>query len=82
MQKILFIDRDGTLIEEPPTDYQIDALEKFTLVPGVISALRQIVTKTDYSLVMVFQSGRIGYSFLSRRNFHTLSKVAHRYFIR
>jgi imidazoleglycerol-phosphate dehydratase / histidinol-phosphatase len=38
MSKILFIDRDGVLIEEP-ADFQIDAYEKFRLVEGVIPAL-------------------------------------------
>lgn len=53
MKKILFIDRDGTIIQEPPVDYQVDSMEKLAFVRGVIGALREIVRETDYRLVMV-----------------------------
>lgn len=42
MKKALFIDRDGTIIKEPPLDFQVDSLEKFEFVPGAISALRTL----------------------------------------
>ena len=42
MKKVLFIDRDGTIIVEPPEDYQVDSLEKLSFVPGAISYLRKI----------------------------------------
>lgn len=42
MKKALFIDRDGTLIAEPPTDLQVDSLEKLCFVPGAISGLRAL----------------------------------------
>ena len=47
MKKILFIDRDGTIIQEPPVDYQVDRMEKLAFIPGVIGALREIVRETD-----------------------------------
>ena len=40
MKKALFIDRDGTVIAEPPADYQVDSLEKLEFIPGAISAPR------------------------------------------
>ena len=42
MKKILFIDRDGTIIVEPPTDFQVDSLEKLSFLPKAISNLRKI----------------------------------------
>ena len=56
--KILFVDRDGTLIVEP-ADEQIDADEKFRLVPGAIGALRRLVD-AGYELVMVSNQDGLG----------------------
>lgn len=60
MKKILFIDRDGTIIEEPPVDFQVDSMSKLAFVPGVIGALRELVRDTDYRLVMVSNQDGLG----------------------
>ncbi len=60
MKKILFIDRDGTLIREPQTDYQVDSLDKFSFYPGVITFLSKIVNELDYILVMVTNQDGLG----------------------
>lgn len=59
MKKVLFIDRDGTLIIEPP-DEQIDSLEKLEFYPGVITWLGRIARETDYELVMVSNQDGLG----------------------
>ena len=59
MEKVLFIDRDGTIIREPE-DEQIDSLDKLEFVPNVISNLRRIAKETDYRLVMVTNQDGLG----------------------
>ena len=51
-QRILFIDRDGTILREPE-DEQIDSYDKFEFLPGVITALSFLARHTDYKLVLV-----------------------------
>lgn len=60
MKKVLFIDRDGTIIVEPPIDFQVDSLEKLEFLPKAISALRKIAEETDYELVMVTNQDGLG----------------------
>ena len=59
-QRVLFIDRDGTLIVEPPVDYQVDSLEKLEFLPGVLRAMHLIATRLNYKLVMVTNQDGLG----------------------
>jgi imidazoleglycerol-phosphate dehydratase/histidinol-phosphatase len=60
MKKVLFIDRDGTLIVEPPTDFQVDSLEKLEFLPGVFHFLSKIVKEFDYKLVIITNQDGLG----------------------
>lgn len=60
MKKVLFIDRDGTLIIEPPEDFQVDSLEKLEFYPGVFQNLSKIAREMDYELVMVTNQDGLG----------------------
>lgn len=59
MTRLLFIDRDGTIIEEPE-DEQIDSFSKLRFAPGVIRNLNFIRTKTDFKFVMVSNQDGLG----------------------
>jgi len=60
MKKALFIDRDGTILVEPPTDYQVDAWDKFDFVPGAITALAALAREGVYELVLVTNQDGLG----------------------
>ncbi len=62
MKKALFIDRDGTLIVEPPDDYQVDSLDKLEFLPGVFRALFNIRKNLDYELVIISNQDGLGTS--------------------
>jgi imidazoleglycerol-phosphate dehydratase/histidinol-phosphatase len=60
MKKVLFIDRDGVLLIEPPIDYQVDSFEKLKFYPKVFSGLGKIAHELDYELVMVTNQDGLG----------------------
>ena len=60
LQRILFIDRDGTLVIEPPVDYQLDAFEKLQFYPKVMKNLGFIRSKLDFRFVMVTNQDGLG----------------------
>jgi imidazoleglycerol-phosphate dehydratase/histidinol-phosphatase len=66
-QKVLFIDRDGTLIEEPP-DEQVDSLAKVRWLPDVFASLQQLAA-AGYRLVMVTNQDGLGTSSFPREQF-------------
>ncbi len=59
-KKVLFIDRDGTIIVEPPLACQVDSIDKLEFISGAIGALRRIAKELDYELVMVTNQDGLG----------------------
>lgn len=58
-RKVLFIDRDGTIIEEPPVDFQVDSFEKLRFIPGAILNLAKL-NLLDFEIVMVTNQDGLG----------------------
>jgi len=59
MKKVLFIDRDGTIVFEPEVE-QVDSFDKLVFLPGAISCLSKIAKETDFELVMVTNQDGLG----------------------
>jgi imidazoleglycerol-phosphate dehydratase/histidinol-phosphatase len=75
MKRVLFIDRDGTLIVEPPTDFQVDSFEKFKFLPNVITYLGKIARETDYELAIVTNQDGLGTSSFPEEAFHPVQNL-------
>lgn len=60
MKRILFIDRDGTLINEAPPTYQLDSFDKLTFYPQMFEFMGRIAREFDYELVMVTNQDGLG----------------------
>lgn len=60
MKRILFIDRDGTLIKESPPTYQIDSFDKLEFYPGMFEYMGRIAREMDYELLMVTNQDGLG----------------------
>ncbi|GHT28546.1 histidine biosynthesis bifunctional protein HisB [Bacteroidia bacterium] len=60
MKRALFIDRDGTLVKEPPVDYQLDSLEKLEFYPKIFRNLYFIRQHLDFEFVMVTNQDGLG----------------------
>lgn len=59
-KRVLFIDRDGTIILEPPVDFQVDSLEKLSFYPGAITNLAKLKALTNFEMVMVTNQDGLG----------------------
>src|SRR5574339_930272 len=68
-KKILFIDRDGTIIKEAPPTYQIDSFEKLEFYPGMFTWLPRIAAEFDYELVMHTNQDGLGTASFPEENF-------------
>jgi imidazoleglycerol-phosphate dehydratase / histidinol-phosphatase len=75
MKSVLFIDRDGTLIHEPPETFQIDSFEKLKFLPQVITFLGKIARELDYELVMVSNQDGLGTASLPNEDFYPVHNL-------
>jgi imidazoleglycerol-phosphate dehydratase/histidinol-phosphatase len=74
MKRVLFIDRDGTLIVEPPETFQVDRLEQLVFTPAVIRNLYFIRDKLDFELVIVSNQDGLGTPAYPPENFETVQQ--------
>jgi imidazoleglycerol-phosphate dehydratase/histidinol-phosphatase len=72
MKRVLFIDRDGTLINEAPPTYQLDSFDKLTFYPHVFEYMRRIATELDYELVMPTNQDGLGTALFPENTFWPL----------
>ncbi|QJC31163.1 bifunctional histidinol-phosphatase/imidazoleglycerol-phosphate dehydratase HisB [Enterobacteriaceae endosymbiont of Macroplea mutica] len=77
LNKIIFIDRDGTIIHEPEDNFQVDNINKLRFQKNVILALSQL-RKLSYMLVMVTNQDGLGTQYFSKKNFY----IVHNYMLK
>jgi imidazoleglycerol-phosphate dehydratase/histidinol-phosphatase len=68
-KKVLFIDRDGTIIVEPPVTFQVDKVEQMEFLPAVIRNLYFIRTKLDFEWALVTNQDGLGTDVYPQENF-------------
>ena len=68
-RKVLFIDRDGTIIIEPPVTFQVDSVEQIEFLPAVIRNLFFIRTKLDFEWTLVTNQDGLGTDVYPQENF-------------
>ncbi len=73
-KRVLFIDRDGTLIAEAPPTYQLDHFDKLKFYPDVFWYMRRIATEMDYELVMVTNQDGLGTAAFPEETFWPLQQ--------
>lgn len=71
-KKVLFIDRDGTIIIEPPVTYQVDTLEQMEFLPAVLRNLHFIRQKLDFEWALVTNQDGLGTEVYPQENFDTI----------
>ena len=71
-KKVLFIDRDGTIIVEPPVTFQVDSVEQIEFLPAVIRNLFFIRTKLDFEWALVTNQDGLGTEVYPQKNFDTV----------
>ena len=74
MKKVLFIDRDGTLIKEYPPTYQIDSWDKLEFYPYAFTYMRKIAEELDFELVMVSNQDGLGTNKFPEEDFLPIHK--------
>jgi len=75
LKRILFIDRDGTLIYEAPPTYQLDSFDKLTFYPYMFEYMGRIARELDYELVMVTNQDGLGTSSFPEDTFWPLQNL-------
>jgi len=75
VKKVLFIDRDGTLIKEVPPTYQLDSFSKLEFYPDMFLYMRKIAEELDYELVMVTNQDGLGTDIFPEESFWPVHNV-------
>jgi imidazoleglycerol-phosphate dehydratase/histidinol-phosphatase len=75
MKPILFIDRDGVILEEPKSDFQIDSIEKTNFIPGAISYLGKIASEFGFYKVMVTNQDGLGTASYPKESFEPFQQL-------